>query len=341
MSVTNIFNSNILRNKYCPFQSINITESGQTIEIEGNLCIGEQCQLWVKNTDKQDDIFKSIRGNIDPTAISKNSDDGRCGMQVSDMNENIFRLLHHMHMSHSHNLPHNTSMESPYGSNSFKPLTPSSAGILINEFMSKEDLDGNSKIYGIDFIIINDSTRPSILNNVTKELTRTVKNYVSWNNFIDQVFPPYISSIVPNVGNIDGGTRIKITGSFFSGDVNDFSILFGEDEGTNIYIKDSNTLYVTSPFTDSSGYTPITISNSGDTFNTGKNTGGSSVYSNIFSYTEDDDDEDIQTDIKEEEGNVGLIYCDTSVEAESGNIYTGFVIINDINTTVSAYGDVS
>ena len=145
----------------CPFLS------GQN-PINGSLiledCIESQCQVW-------DNI------NL------------RCGAKTSDVSA-------HIHNSHYHPSGHSCA-SSKYGLEYLNGCGGDAhaqlitrAAILIQEFLFNEDLDGNSKVYGYDFMIASDDTdKPVVLSNVenhnewsdpTCQITWT--EYNTWQN---------------------------------------------------------------------------------------------------------------------------------------------------------------
>lgn len=121
----------------CPFLSY---FNSNTSTYESVECITSSCKIW-------------------------DSVSSRCGMKTSDIH-------FHSHNSHDHILAHscigsyNANTGEFYkscGSNTLPQLI-TRASILIQEFLFNEDLDGNEKVYGYDFKIIDsDTNKPPVL----------------------------------------------------------------------------------------------------------------------------------------------------------------------------------
>ena len=314
--------------KLCPYQLFTVASSIAT----GTYCIKEACQLWVKPADEvawPNDPFSTVTGTDDPTGLITNDEGGRCGAQVSDHSEHLFKLVHHLHRHHQHPKGHTSCKTIPLncGSTFFGFALPRSFQ-LANEFQSNEDYDGNGKIYGKDFEIEIDENTPTILTALTTNPLRTSsKNKVKWSDFIRNKFPPKVRSMYPNTFSVNGGMRVRIFGAFFSGNLNDFTITLSTEYNpdlpesdtnqnisvdlTDINIIDINKLYATIPaFSGVPGTVMnMTITNSGDTFyeegeefyNPFINTGGSTIITRQSQYVSDDDNEEVKQNILEEE----------------------------------------
>jgi len=136
----------------CPFQS------GYDAQVyQGVQCITTACKVW--------DTVNS-----------------QCGANSSGP-------FIHWHKQHLHNYGHTCASGfnvSACGDDSHNNLI-SQAAILIQEFMFNADLDGNDKIYGFDFKILNtDTNKPPVLvdieNNPNWSDTRICCN-ITWAQF--------------------------------------------------------------------------------------------------------------------------------------------------------------
>lgn len=81
-----------------------------------------------------------------------------------DENINMSLLWGHIHKQHYHSLPHRYDIydATVFGQAGGKGSIPKAA-VLANEFMTREDLDGNELIYGKDFKIADDENKPVML----------------------------------------------------------------------------------------------------------------------------------------------------------------------------------
>lgn len=165
--------------RLCPFMSdfqrsesvVENSDGTTSIEEDLNLlyheCIQEKCQLWdgsrcsVFNTTKRSD-------NMDVNLTNLNS------------------VISHWHRSHLHCASHYVENLSVGGG---RPLTCSSNIIpysseLVLEYMCNEDMDGNGKIYGRDFGIMNDGNKPAMLVNMELGLAdwKNPPKMVTWNS---------------------------------------------------------------------------------------------------------------------------------------------------------------
>lgn len=293
-------NVNSQTDKFCPFAGMTIN-AGQ---VTGVFCIKEDCQLWVKNeVEGNADKFSRVTGENDPRGNRENTDEGRCGAQIADFMESLFRINHHIHNQHQHPRSHTNPNEySDQNGGPFFGFGFSTMQLTTMEMAAGEDMNGDNKVYGIDYYI-RDNDAPSTIQNMNQMMQRIPYHYVDWTSAKDGKFPPMLKNIYPNVGNTAGGTRVRITGGFFSGTLSSFEVKFGDSTGTNLNIVDSTTLYVTTP-AGSEGATDITLTNSGNTFDSDGwsslflNTGGSKTYTNAFEYSTEADDPDIQEELE-------------------------------------------
>lgn len=297
--------------KLCPFQ---IITPGPPVS--GINCIQEQCQLWVANTPDDADKFSTIVGsnNRDGVVVDgtpSQEDGGRCGAQTSDLVESTFRLTHHLHRHHKHPKAHALCTEIPSncGDSFFGDSIPKSIKLAM-EFESNEDQDGNTKIFGRDFTILEDEDTPLVLKNLVDPTRRPPEGKVKWADIKDDKFPPYVRSIKPSTISKAGGMWVRIQGSFFAGDLSAFRIKLGDpDNGipyvniTNFIRSDSNVVFFQMP-SDFSYLTEdktinIYMKSWGNTFEFPRtslviNSGGEATYKNRLKIKMEADDQELK-----------------------------------------------
>ena len=175
-------------------------------------CIEDKCQLWdddnsrcgalVSNTIKQPtnevgtliQYFESVLGkpserdassslvsylkNILGLSTEKNSAEGT--------GSSLLREVNHIHGAHYHCVKHDCPTIPTTCGIYLNCQGNGPAGMLMNEFTSNADMDGNGKIYGIDFIIKDDENKPpnliAIENNPEWVTPPTV---VEWQDYAD------------------------------------------------------------------------------------------------------------------------------------------------------------
>lgn len=303
-------------NKLCPFQ---IITPGPPVT--GIYCVQEQCQLWVPNTPDEADIFSTVVGNNNRDGVlvegtRSQEDGGRCGAQTSDLAEGILRLTHHLHRHHKHPKAHVLCTEIPTGCGDtfFGDTVPKSIKLAM-EFESNEDQDGNTKIFGRDFGIIDDDDTPIVLKNLIDPQRRPPQALATWENIKNDNFPPFIRSVKPSVVSKAGGIWVRLTGAFFSGETSAFEIKIGDPDNGIPYVKittyvriDFNTLYFLMP-SDFSGFSQarslnIHMKNFGNTFDFPIQSlifesGGEAVYKNRIKVKMEDDDEELKEQMED------------------------------------------
>ena len=155
--------------KICPFMSTSIYGDTTAADPSNNFGAGEvdfiyryceqdRCQLW-------DDINK------------------RCGALTSDVQI-------HVHNQHKHPFGHKyQSLDNRFGDiwayNS--PMTK--ASFLLNEFINKEDLDGDGQIYGYDFQITDDTVPVCLkyLPDLPEWPNPGPTTFITWDDYITSV----------------------------------------------------------------------------------------------------------------------------------------------------------
>lgn len=94
----------------------------------------------------------------------------------------------HWHRSHEHLRGHNCSDISLTCGGAFIPYDniPPLATILSMEYMCNEDRDGNGKIYGYDFDILDDGTKPLALASMSNmETWLQPPIMITWQQYVD------------------------------------------------------------------------------------------------------------------------------------------------------------
>lgn len=324
-----ILHINSQTERMCPFAGMTIDESNN---VTGVKCIKSDCQLWIQNnTSSSDPFLNTVSQNTSRATLDDDEngtiDGGRCGAQVSDFNESIFRLLHHYHRHHSHPLSHYTSTYIPTsGGNPFYNTTVPRSLHLSLEADTLEDQDGNGKIIGRDFGIIIDQNTPNSIRNIYYANGIAPSVYVTWDDYLNNIYRPYFKSCYPNRLNYITGGLIKITGGFFHAEDPDFTITFQMGNPSksipyvtvsginNIRIASSTLMYVKVPtFEDYKAFTEndeiymnFKITNSGNTFdlegfeNLYTNTGGEKLVSNAMRLNNEPNTESTQEKLQEE-----------------------------------------
>lgn len=286
-------------NKMCPVAGMTI--SGSTVS--GCFCLRGQCQLWIPSDyNSESDKFAKTTGVKDKDGGNVNPDGGRCGLQGSDFLEGIYRIDYHNHRHHMHGYGHLYNNIPTQNGGFFWGLGFSLAQNLSMEYVTGEDVDGNNKIYGSDYYV-KDSAAPPMIQSLNASLERKPYHWITWESAKKGIFPPMLNSVTPSIGDVTGGTRIKITGGFFSGNINQIVVKIGDNSCTNVNVADSKTLYCTTPPGDSTGDYSISITNYGNTFDSSGfnslflNTGGTSTFSGEFTYTDLPDDSSSQQEL--------------------------------------------
>lgn len=324
--------------KLCPFAGFTVNTSNAS----GQNCVKGACQLWVKNrTYPEDDAFTNVYGSnygypdsdsfglfitgdgnddiLYSAGHTAAIDGGRCGAQMSDYGENIFRLLHHLHRNHEHAVAHSECDETKTdcGAAFFGNAIPKSMQLAM-EFQTNEDQDGDGKIYGKDFVIKQNKNSPNALLYLTSQYTPRPTTEIDWLDFINRRFYPQIKSIYPRSVSNFGGQLIRVTGSFFSGNLDNFTISFNnthvietidvEIPPENIHIINSHLLYFRTPIGMVFSEFPydVTFTNDGDTWSSNTtfswftDTGGSTLTTESITITSEPSDQDIQDKLEEE-----------------------------------------
>jgi hypothetical protein len=317
--------------KMCPFAGMSITDSTDGISTaSGVKCIKSQCQLWVANTETADPFTQIVsQNNAEPVAvdaIAGTVDGGRCGAQVSDYNENIFRLIHHYHRHHEHPYAHFSPVQLPTsnGGPFFNKTTPKSFMLSV-ESDTNEDQDGNGKILNKDFGILIDDNTPNSIKNMYNPGSSLPPVLVPWNDYIQNIYRPYYKSSYPNRLNVEGG-YIRVTGGFFSADAENFelTIEIGNPDNdisyqtlivtTDYRVKSSSVILIKIPsfvdheyFVDNTDvYLNLKITNSGNTFDQDgfldnfTDTGGLKLVENALKLDQTVNNETTQTKLEEE-----------------------------------------
>lgn len=308
--------------KLCPLQTFGVSGTTAT----GTKCITSACQLWVANR-ASDDKLRTLVGSNNPNGSLEDGtasleDGGRCGLQVSDYAENIFRIQHHLHRHHEHPYAHSSAKKIPFldGGYFFGGGIPR-AFQLIQEMQIGEDTDGNGKVYGKDFEIdTNDDGAPMVLVNMGNVYNNKSNITIKWDDYVNNYFPPQVKSIYPSKWHFLGGARVRVIGAFFDGTKSLFSIKIGGNDGTPEVTVDPNTINIVSPtklfFTSppypaSYGFdneVQMTFHNHGDTFDMFgdffdflTNTGGDTIVKKKIRFQPELDDSEIQAIIAEDE----------------------------------------
>lgn len=278
--------------KKCPFLNLNdfsgvvFDSSGydDKTKIENHLadCLNVKCQMWVStspsnNSDNlvnQDEFtmitgFPLVRGSITPTEQLSNGEykpNGRCGLQTADYAELSYRLAHHYHMAHKHNIQHanyNTTinyMDKIANNYPYNPIEQPSVGILLNEATLKQDSNNDGVLYNRDFIIKDSVDKPEVLRNLDSSISNQPWHMVEWSDYQKGIYPPMVKSITPNYGDMTGGTYVEIIGGFFKGNMDLFKVKINEVEVTDYNVKrDGILLYLRTP-----AYTGTELTKSGD-----------------------------------------------------------------------------
>lgn len=326
-----------IHTKICPLQTFTNTAGVVT----GVQCAQSACEMWVPavtpNPEDNPDYFslniatnnasgvpETVESGHSPTNINQyhTSQGGRCGMKTADYNENIFRMVHHIHRHHEHSKGHYScrNIPSDCGDYFFGTSVPL-AFKLLQEVESGEDFDGNGKIYGTDFEIDPTQDMPPILNNLMTNVNKNPPLRVSWANFKANKFPPYIKNIYPLKWNVSGGARVRVVGGFFDGRIEEFEIrlklkdstegdvgLLIPSEDINI-VSPTKLFFTVPPFPDGETIDMhLVFKNAGDTFDMGgflfdllTDTGGETSTTDRKFYTTDPDDPETLSIITDDE----------------------------------------
>ncbi|HRT03621.1 MAG TPA: hypothetical protein P5513_06740 [Candidatus Diapherotrites archaeon] len=142
----------------CPFQS--------EAEI---VCLAEACKLY-KATDVEgefDCVFNIILTKLVEANTKLTDNNTKLDISIEKLtniettNSEISIVEQHKHFQHDHQKLHNSdSLELEPGANTFSKNLTTTANQLLAEHLGNEDLDGNDKIYGVDFYI--DPTDPNL-----------------------------------------------------------------------------------------------------------------------------------------------------------------------------------
>lgn len=119
----------------CPFFA-NVSGTSTKIETETVSCRQMGCQVW-------DSIANE------------------CALKLAG------RYMRHFHYAHQHNIPHIPADLSVIGGPTIKTSLPY-ATALVQEFACFEDVDGNGKVYGLDFKLVMDNTIPPALRGIQR-----------------------------------------------------------------------------------------------------------------------------------------------------------------------------
>jgi len=83
---------------------------------------------------------------------------------LNSLYTNVTHFTDHVHNQHLHTYPHKvTEFTDDPGAKNIAML-PDPTSVLLQEYNAGRDIDGNGLIYGIDFVIEDDDTKPLILN---------------------------------------------------------------------------------------------------------------------------------------------------------------------------------
>jgi hypothetical protein len=144
----------------CPF----LSDSENIINCQEHLC-----KFWV-TIDGSETVYDCLFNNF----RNSNNNIKELLSNIKELNENINTLNLHKHNQHDHQKIHNAEdLEIIPGTNSFSKNLTTIANQLLSEHLGKEDLDGNGKIFGVDFIIklddleISDFLKTYTENNIT------------------------------------------------------------------------------------------------------------------------------------------------------------------------------
>lgn len=280
--------------KLCPFATFQFGgAAGGGGMAEGQPCVKDACQLWVPQDEgkhSESDPFQQNNGTksigTQTNDINSEDDMGRCGAQVSDFAEMMFKLQHHLHKHHEHPLGHRYEHVPPQPGSNFTPFGYNMPDVqsLSMEYSMQEDMDGDGKIYGRDFSINNSNEKPFMLRNLDNaNVYNTPHHRVDWDDYNNGKFPPMFNTIYPNIGHNNGGHRVRIHGGFFFDKVN-YVKFYTEDQpndpileitdidiikGTGDEQKDGRYIYLDIPagaFSGYEGFIDIEIKTSGNTF---------------------------------------------------------------------------
>lgn len=315
------FESDNQTQKFCPFQPI-ITEtdnSGNVTTVSGTFCLKGECQLWVPDI-LNDDPFQLITNTVNPFSDLGNTspDMGDCGLKARPFAELLYKLAHHTHLQHAHPYTHDATSTTENGGKLFK------ANQLVQEYINNEKgIDG--KIYGYDYVIEDNTSKPIILLNLEASMPPKTTRKVPWDNYFNDdsgpFYPVQISNIFPHEMNIDSRNWFRIKGHFIVEDGVGFYVKI-DNISCSYLIASEELMYVRIPNgLDTTGFVDIEIKNTGDTFDTGRNTGKERIFSNKLKLVETSDDIEIQEELLGEIlDNTNICLLHVSMSSDGGSI---------------------